>query len=124
MDYCHTVLAFIKVRLIVSAACIFPIPYDNHEVAMRFPLDFLLKIARAGTAFEHGNEKMFIIVLRPYNLLEDELRETIKGQEDVQVIVDRRYGERRTSRQAVEVERRLSEQRRPKEGIVDVVLAA
>ena len=124
MAYCHTVLAFINVRLIVPAACIFPIPYDNHEVAMRFPLDFLLKIAKADTAFEHGSEKMFIIVLRPCTNLEDELRQTFAGQEDVQVILDRRYGERRTSQQAVEVERRRSDQRRPKEGIIDVVLSA
>ncbi len=44
------------------------------ELAMRFPLDFLLKIAEAGTAFEHGGVKMFIIILRPYNYLEDEFR--------------------------------------------------
>ena len=67
---------------------------------------------------------MFIIVLRSCTNIEDELRQTFEGQEDVQVIVDRRYGERRTSRQAVEVERRRSDQRRPKEGIVDVVLSA
>ena len=91
---------------------------------MRFPLDFLLKIAKAGTAFDHEDAKMIIIVRRSYNYLEDELRETFKDQEDVQVLVDRRSIERRTNRQAVEVERRRSEQRRPKEGIVDVVLSS
>ena len=52
------------------------------------------------------------------------LRSTFEGQEDVKVIVDRRYGERRTRTQPVELERRHAGRRRPKEELVGVLLSA
>jgi hypothetical protein len=61
---------------------------------------------------------------RPYAYLKKELCSTFEGQEDVKVIVDRRHGERRTRTQPVESERRRTDQRRPKEELVEVSLSA
>ena len=52
---------------------------------------------------------MSIIIQRPYSHLEKELRSVFKGEKDVKIIVDRRFDERRTTQQAVEVERRRCE---------------
>jgi len=61
--------------------------------------------------------------MRPYAHLERELRNTFKEEDDVKVILDKRYEERRTSQQAVEVERRHADQRQPKEELVEVVIS-
>ena len=63
-------------------------------------------------------------ILRPHADLQEELHKTFKGEKDVKVIVDRRYGERRTSRKPVVKERRRSDQRRTKEQLVEVVISA
>jgi hypothetical protein len=64
------------------------------------------------------------IIIRPrYSALGEELRRAFQGQEDVQVIVDRRAGERRTSRHPVTVERRLAERRRAMDELVEVVIS-
>ena len=67
---------------------------------------------------------MSIIIRQPYAYLEKELCSTFEGQEDVKVIVDRRYGQRRTRTQTVELERRGADRRRPKEELVEVLLSA
>ncbi len=64
-----------------------------------------------------------IVVQRPFAHLEKELRDAFKGQKEVNVILDRRYGERRKRRQAVEIERRQAEQRRHKEELLEVVIS-
>jgi len=66
---------------------------------------------------------MSIIIRQPYAHLEKELTKTFKGQKDVQVILDKRYSERRKTQQDVEVERRHADRRQPNEEIVDVVLS-
>ena len=85
---------------------------------------FLLKIAKATSSLEGGPGVMSIIIRQPYAFLEKELRSAFEGQEDVKVIVDRRYGERRTRTQAIESERRHADQRGPKEELVEVLLSA
>ncbi len=85
--------------------------------------DFLFKIVREPPRTEEGRGKMVIIILRQYAYLEAELRAAFEGQEDVQVIVDRRTRERRTMQQPVEQERRRAKVRRPKEGILEVVIS-
>jgi hypothetical protein len=84
---------------------------------------FLLKIIKpAATSGEEG-AIMSIIIQRPYSHLEKELRSVFKGEKDVKIIVDRRFGERRKSQQAVEVERRLVDQRQPKEELIEAVIS-
>jgi len=82
---------------------------------------FLMKIAKATSS---GAGMMSIIIQRRYAHLEKELCSTFEGQEDVKVIVDRRYGERRTRTQLVELERRHADRRGPKEELVEVSLSA
>ncbi len=85
---------------------------------------FVLKIAKATSPPEEGPGMMSIIIRRPYVYLKKELHGTFEGQEDVKVIVDRRYGERRTRTQPVELECRRADRRRPKEELVQVSLSA
>ncbi len=92
---------------------------------MNFLPDFLLKMLRTTPGFDGDPGRMVIIIRRPYAYLESQLRAAFEGQEDVQVIVDRRTRERRTMHQPVEVERRRrAEARTPKEEILKVVISA
>jgi hypothetical protein len=90
---------------------------------MSFLPKFLLKIVKALPSSEEGAGIMSVIIQRPYSHLEKELRSVFKGERDVKIIVDRRFGERRKSRQAVEVERRHADQRQPKEELIEVVIS-
>ena len=85
---------------------------------------FLLRIAKATSSLEGGAGAMTVIIRRPYAFLEKELRSGFEGQEDVKVIVDRRYRERRTKIQPVEIEHRRADRRRTKEALVEVLLSA
>ena len=86
--------------------------------------EFLMKITKATSPPEPGAGMMSIIIRQHYAYLEKELCSTFEGQEDVKVIVDRRYGQRRTRTQTVELERRDADQRGPKEELVEVLLSA
>ena len=90
---------------------------------MRLSPEFLLRIAKASELADEGVRMMSIIIQRPYINLEKELRSTFEGQEDVNVIVDRRYAERRTSRRPIEIDRRRSDRRGSKEELVEVVIS-
>ena len=84
---------------------------------------FLMRIAKVAKLSEGGSGNMIVVIRRPYAHLEKELRSAFKGQKDVKVVLDRRYGERRKSRQAVAIERRWADRRRPKEELVEVVIS-
>ena len=84
---------------------------------------FLLKIAKGSKQADEGPGKMSIIISQRYAHLEEELSKTFKGQKDVKVIVDRRYGERRSSVEPVVKERRRADWRRTKEQLVEVVIS-
>ena len=92
------------------------------EFEVRLPVEFLLKIAKA-TPAERGPNELSIVIRRPYAHLEEELRETFQGQKDVQVIVDKRYDERRVKLESVEIDRRRTDRRRGKEELVEVVIS-
>jgi len=85
---------------------------------------FLMRIAKATSPRKKGTGMMSIIIRRPYACLENKLCSTFEGKEDVKVIVDRRYGERRTRTQSVESERRRADRRGSKEELVEVLLSA
>jgi len=91
---------------------------------MSFLPKFLFKIVKAVPTSEEKAGIMSIIIQRPYSHLEKELRSVFKGEKDVKIIVDRRFDQRRTSQQAVEVERRHADQRQPKEELVEVIISA
>ena len=66
--------------------------------------------------------RMLLIVRRPYAHLEERLRRAFQGRGDVEVLPDRRRGERRRNPRTVEEERRRVERRTSKEEIVEVVI--
>lgn len=73
---------------------------------------------------EHADNpgKVRIIVPRARAYLADLIAKAFESREDVEIIVDRRYGERRTRNVAVAVQRRWKERRRPKEEVIEVVV--
>ena len=90
---------------------------------MSFSPKFLMRIAKPVLSSEESPGMMHIVIRRPYAHLEEELRSAFVGQEDVKVIMDGRLGERRKEQQSVQLERRRSDQRRPKEELVEVVIS-
>jgi len=84
---------------------------------------FLMRITKITNSSEERCGTTSIVIRRPYTHLEKELRSAFKWIEDVKVILDRRYGERRKSQQPVRLERRAADQRRQKEDLVDVVIS-
>ena len=85
--------------------------------------DFLMSIVKLKVPPGEQAGKMSIIINRPYVHLEKELRTTFDGEKNVQIIVDRRYGERRKDDQQVPVERRITDRRQGKEKLVDVIIS-
>ena len=103
----------------VKVACL-----KDKEIKMSESPVFFMKIAKATSPPEKGAGMMSIIIRRRYALLERMLCSTFEGQKDVKVTIDKRYGERRTRTQLVELERRHADRRRPKEDFVEVSLSA
>lgn len=83
---------------------------------------FLLTVLQALSGPDPGRGTMYVVIRRPYAYLEGELRRAFEGQQDVRVLMDRRSGERRASRQPVGLERRRAERRRSKAEVVEVVI--
>ncbi len=80
-----------------------------------------MKVVKKTHMSERELGNMTVVIKRPYAHLEKELSRAFRGQEDVKVILDRRYGERRKRSLAVAKERRKAGRRRPNEEIVEVV---
>ena len=83
-----------------------------------------MTIVKATVLPAQADGEMSIIIQRPYAFLEKELKSAFKGQKDVRVIVNGRYGERREKIQTTTQERRRTDRRRPKEELVEVLLSA
>jgi hypothetical protein len=86
--------------------------------------NFLMTIVKATALPAQTEQGMSIIIQRPYAFLEQELKSAFKGQEDVKVIVNGRYGDRREKTQPTTKERRRIDRRRPQEELVQVLLSA
>ena len=84
---------------------------------------FLLKILKSYPFSKEETGQMSIIVRRPYDYLIRDLQKVFKGQEDVKVKTDSRYGQRRTKKESVSIERRQADRRITKETLVDVVIS-
>ena len=83
----------------------------------------LLEIGKSTVPPEQGAGTMYIIIQPPYAHLQKDMLMAFGGQEDVNIIVDRRYGERRASQRPLAPERRVANRRRSKEPLVEVVLS-
>jgi hypothetical protein len=84
---------------------------------------FLLKILKSVSYSKKMSPKMSIIVRQPYAYLETDLQKIFKVQEDVEVVVDRRYGQQRTEMRDFPHERRRSDRRKSKETLIKVVIS-
>ena len=82
---------------------------------MSIPPKFLMSIAKLAQSSEEGSGTMTIVIWRPYAHLEKELRSAFKGEDDVKVILDKRYEDRRKRLQTVAKDRRKADRRRPKD---------
>jgi hypothetical protein len=82
----------------------------------------LVSILRGNPGPGQGHGTMYIIIKQAHAYLQESLRRAFERQENVQVIVDRRYGERRTTPGSVAVERRQADRRRPREHLVEVIV--
>ncbi|SRR5712691_1317613 len=89
---------------------------------MEFIPTFFLSILAAAGESEHNPARMLLVVKRPYAYLEDRLRRAFEGRHDVEIIANRRRGERRMSDRGVPVERRRADRRTPKEEMLEVVI--
>jgi len=83
---------------------------------------FLLHVVRVADGLHHNPGRMLLIVRGPYAHLEDRLRRLFEGRHDVEVILDRRRGERRTPSRAGQPERRRTDRRLAKEDILEIIL--
>lgn len=90
---------------------------------MKLPHDFLIRIAKKAHLSVEGAGIMTIVIMKPYAHLENELQSAFMEQEDVKVILDRRYRERRKSRRAVAIDRRKAGRRHPNKELVEVVIS-
>jgi hypothetical protein len=87
-----------------------------------FPL-FVVKIVRAAAGRPEARVNMTIVIRRAFEHLETELRQAFEGQRDVQVIVDRRHGERRRRSVPVTSERRHADRRVQIQEIAEVTFS-
>jgi hypothetical protein len=81
-------------------------------------------ISQSPSVSEEKTGDTCIIIRRRYSHLKEELQRTLKGDKDVKVLVDKRSGERRRSKQSIPLERRRADRRKPKEELVEVVISA
>lgn len=91
---------------------------------MEFLPVFLLRIFTGAFRREEssGRGLLCIIIRRPFAHLEERFRRVFEGQEDVKVIVDRRYRERRRGARPVAPERRQTDRRGAKDEVGEVVV--
>jgi hypothetical protein len=83
----------------------------------------LFQISNTTVLPAQGAGTMSIIIQRPYAHIEKEMNRVFGREEDVTVITDRRYGERRATEKPITMERRRDDRRTSKETMVQVVLS-
>src|SRR2546425_9720488 len=85
------------------------------EFVPTFVLSILGVMGRVGV----NPARMRLIVRRPYAHLEQRLRRAFEGRDDVEVVTDRRRGERRMGDRQRPLERRRAHPRTPYEGSLE-----
>jgi len=89
---------------------------------MEFIPTFVLSILRMTEGEWPNPARMLLIVRRPYAHLEGQLRRAFEGRADIEVVPDRRRGERRMIDRGAPAERRRAGRRTSKEEILEVVI--
>jgi hypothetical protein len=82
----------------------------------------LLTVLGAALPPEDPHRRMYVVLRRPHAYLRDPLRRAFEGQDEVQVVVDRRERERRRASQPVSSDRRRSDRRTPTEELLQIVI--
>jgi hypothetical protein len=82
----------------------------------------LLTVLGAALPPEDTRRRMYVVLRQPYAYLQDALRRAFEEQEEVQIIIDRRGGERRRASQPVPSDRRRSDRRTPTEELLQIVI--
>lgn len=80
-----------------------------------------LRMAKATSQTEQMPGTMSIVIKRQYAHLEKELRRAF-SQQSVNIVVDRRFGQRRSSEKCVDNERRRKDRRRPQEAFIEAII--
>ena len=83
---------------------------------------FLMSILGVTGGVGHNPGRMRLIIRRPYAYLENRIRQTFEGRDDVEVIADRRRSERRLAHRSIQEERRRDARRKPQEEILEIVI--
>jgi len=83
---------------------------------------FLMTILGVTGGEGHNPGRMRLIVRRPYAYLETRIRQAFAGHDDVEVIIDRRRGERRLRDRPIQDERRQDARRKPREEMLEIVI--
>ena len=89
---------------------------------MGFIPQFVLSILGVTEGRGPAPARMRMIVRRPYAYLESRLRRAFEGRDDVDIISDRRGGERRAGARPVQKERRQGERRMTKGQMLEIVV--
>jgi hypothetical protein len=82
----------------------------------------LLTVLGAALPPEDTRRRMYVVLRRPYAYLQDPLQRAFEGQEDIQVMVDRRQRERRQVSQPAPSDRRRADRRAPTEELLQIVI--
>ncbi len=72
---------------------------------------FLLRIQKPRVSAQGSSDEMNILVRRPHSYMADELRKLYEDQDQVNIIVDRRYSDRRQKPKPFNNDCRVSERR-------------
>lgn len=87
---------------------------------------FFLSILGVTAGYNPGSgpnpARIRLVLRRPYAYLENRVRQMFEGRADVEVIVDRRRGERRRGDRPVPEERRRAGRRKSREEILEMVI--
>src|SRR3989442_4965396 len=87
----------------------------------------VMRFVRAITGGENSpgdSPKLYIIIPRPHAYLADLLVKAFEGRQDVEIIADRRRGERRMQQQAPAVEQRPADPPEAKDENIGMVIPA
>ncbi len=71
---------------------------------------------------DSGDRRIYVIVPRTQAYLADLLTKAFEGRTDIEVLVDRRRGDRRAQPKVVSSDRRRADRRRTAQGMVQVVI--
>ena len=85
---------------------------------------FIMRMLKSLKPSTRSAGETIVVVHGPFASLIPDLLNVFKGDRDVQVIADRRSGERRTKNEPVSLDRRRTERRERKAELLEVVFKA